>query len=116
MAEAEVTVGENMYSQKGGKRSLGHLVESFLPELTSRGYIPTQATLIYLQGKGWEIDHIDMFLKEAPGENSRFYTPVFSMDVTGEGSDRWLKRLFEETKEHPFYDIEYQIAAMACGD
>lgn len=116
VAEVEVTVGEDILTKKGGKRSLGHFVEGFLAELTDRGYIPTEARFIYLQGSGWNIDNVDLFLGIEPEKKSRFYTPVFSMEVTKEGSDRWLKRLFEETKDRPFYDHEYQRAVMACAD
>jgi len=116
VAEVKVELEENRFRKKGGKRQLGHLTEGFLAELADRDYTPIEATFVYLGGSNWDIDHIDLFLKEAPGENSRFYTPVFSMDVTEEGSDRWLKRLFEETKEHPFYDREYRLAMMACAD
>lgn len=91
---------------KGGKAGNRRFARLFLSELTARGYVTDYAELHGLNGPTWVIDRVDMQLL---GAKPPFQRPAFSMDVSERVSSRWLSRVFEEAKEHPFYSREYQL-------
>lgn len=81
--------------------------EGLLPKLIASGYTPEHAELYHLRGSTWRIDRVNML----PRRRKIYELPTFSMDVGMRDSRRWLARVFEVTKDRPFYDFEYRASA-----
>lgn len=94
---------------KGGKELIRHFNRLMLPELIAKGYVATHAELNSPNSPHWQIDGVVMQLE---GGKALWQEPVFTMAVAEKDSRNWLRRVFEEAKDHPFYDRSYQLAVM----
>ena len=77
--------------------------EGLLPKLIASDYTAHHAELYDLKDSDWRIDRVNILFRR-----ERVYElPRFSMDVGMRDSRRWLARVFEATKDEPFYNFDY---------